>query len=445
MWRHLRELQRRLRGTRLRVMQSNGGAISADVAGREAVRTVLSGPAAGIIGAWNVARALRIRHVITFDMGGTSTDVSLIDGAPRYHTEWTIGGLPIKVPALDIHTVGAGGGSLAHVDAGGALKVGPESAGADPGPACYGKGTIATVTDANVQLGRVVADAFLGGQMQLSPERARRALQRLGRTLRRDADGAAEGIVRVVNASMERAIRTISVERGHDPREYALVAFGGAAGQHACELAAALGIHRVVVPRHPGLLSAWGAAAADVQRDYVRTVRLTNPSAAALRLVFQPLERTARAALRREGVPSARQRIERMIDARYAGQSHEIAVPFSAHFDKAFHDAHRRLYGYVHPDRPIEIVNVRVLAVGRGVRPRQEQFANTVGPAPRAHRVRWAGRWRRAPRYWRPHIAAGRSITGPALIAEFSATTFVPPAWRVTVHSSGHLVLTHAR
>ncbi len=444
MSRHLRALEQGLGATRLRVMQSNGGAISAQQAGREAVRTVLSGPAAGVIGACAVARALRLRRVITFDMGGTSTDVSLIDGAPRFSAEWTIGGLPLKVPAIDIHTVGAGGGSIAYVDAGGALKVGPQSAGADPGPACYGTGRMPTVTDANVVLGRLVPEAFLGGRMQLQPERARSAIGELARQLELTWEATAEGIVRVVNASMERAIRRISVERGHDPREYVLVAFGGAAGQHACELAAALGIRRVVVPRHPGLLSAWGAASADVQRDYVRTVRLANPSAAQLRRLFAPLERTARSALRAEGIAAVGCRLERTVDVRYRGQSFEINLPFDTHFGAAFHAAHRRLYGYADGERPVEVVNLRVRGVGRGPVLRAAAFRPQPAVRPGPHRVRWAGRWWRTDTVDRQRLALDAVVRGPVVIVEFSATTFVPPSWHATVHRTGHVELIHA-
>jgi N-methylhydantoinase A len=444
MSRHLVKLERGLGAARLRVMQSNGGTISAPRASREAVRSVLSGPAAGVIGAWAVARQVGLHRVITFDMGGTSTDVSLIDGAVRYRSEWTIGGLPLKVPAIDIHTVGAGGGSMARVDAAGAMKVGPESAGADPGPACYGKGDRATVTDANVVLGRLAAEAFLGGRMALDARRAHDALRRLGRPMRLDATQTAEGIVRVVNASMERAIRSISVERGHDPREYALIAFGGAAGQHACELSADLGIRQVIVPRDPGLLSAWGAACADVQRDYVQTVRLTNPSATQLRALFAPLERTARAELHQEGVAAERSRLVKTVDARYTGQSHEISVPCTARVIAAFHAAHRRLYGYADLARPVEVVNVRLVAIGRSVRPQGLGFAHGIRGGARPHRVRWNGRWLAANQYSRTDLAPGATVRGPAVIVEFSATTFVPPCWRARVHKSGHLQLAHS-
>ena len=429
----------------LLIMQSNGGVISASRAGREAVRTVLSGPAAGVIGACSVARALGRQKVITFDMGGTSTDVCLIDGSVALRTEWSIGGLPLKVPAIDIHTVGAGGGSLARIDAGGALKVGPESAGANPGPACYGKGQLATVTDANAVLGRLVAEQFLGGRMRLDLARARQAIQRLGRPTRLSWERAAEGIVRVVNASMERAIRKISVERGHDPREYTLIAFGGAAGQHVCELCAALGIRRAVLPRHPGLLSAWGAVAADVQRDHVRTVRLTNPTVAQLRVLFRPLEARVRRDMRSEGVPAARCRVVRSVDVRYAGQSYEIGLPFGALVAERFHAAHRRLYGYADPQRPIEVVNVRVLAIGRSTRPPTGAEAPQPRGQPVQHRLRWGARWLQARAYQRADLTVGSTVRGPAVIAEFSATTFIPPGWLASIHRTGHLTLTDAR
>lgn len=447
---HLGDLQRGLRSgaqgdspPRLRVMQSNGGAISAPLAGREAVRTVLSGPAGGVIGAWSVAQALGIRRVITFDMGGTSTDVSLLDGGPIFRSDWTIGGLPLKVPALDIHTVGAGGGSIAWMDEGGALKVGPQSAGADPGPACYGKGRVPTVTDANVLLGRLIPDAFLGGRLALQPQRAQAAVTALAARLRLPADATAEGIVRVVNASMERAIRTVSVERGHDPREYTLIAFGGAAGLHACELGLALGIRRVLLPVNPGLLSAWGAIFADVQRDYVRTVLMTNPLPGQLRRSFAALEALAVNDLRREGVRAADCRIIRGVDVRYRGQSYEISLPHTARITEAFHRAHQRLYGYADRDRPVEVVNIRVRAVGRHRRRPQPPQTVRRGTGVRAHAVRWQGAWRRCPAHERTGLTTGIVLRGPAVITEFSATTFVPPGWTATMHRGGHLLLAY--
>ncbi|MBP1687040.1 MAG: 5-oxoprolinase [Deltaproteobacteria bacterium] len=444
MGRHLRHLQRGLGRVRPRVMQSNGGAISAPLAAREAVRTVLSGPAAGVVGAWTVGRALGLRRIITFDMGGTSTDVSLLDGSIRYRSESTIDGLPLRVPAIDIHTVGAGGGSIARMDTGGALIVGPESAGADPGPACYGRGQLPTVTDANVVLGRLIPENPLGGRVRLQPTRSVRAIERLARRLRLGTEQAAEGIVQVVNASMERAIRTISVERGYEPRNYALIAFGGAAGQHACELSAALGIRRVIVPRHPGLLSARGAASADIQRDYVQTVRLTDPPAARLRTVFAAVKRTARAELRAEGVRLRDTQFTPSVDVRYQGQSYEISVPFSPAFANSFHTAHERLYGYADRGRAIEVISVRLLARAPGPRPAFDAFRVAAGHPPIRGRLRWNGRWLDCAVYDRTHVPAGAVCAGPAVIAEFSATTVVPPGWRCRVHAAGHLEVTRA-
>jgi N-methylhydantoinase A len=331
------------------------------------------------------------------------------------------------------------------MDVGGALKVGPDSAGADPGPACYAKGQLPTVTDANVLLGRLLPEAFLGGRMRLRPERSARVIERLGKRLHLRCEPAAEGIVRVVNASMERAIRSISVERGHEPRDYTLIAFGGAAGQHACELSALLGIRRVIVPRDPGLLSAWGAASADVQRDYVRTVRLTGPSAERLHTLLAPLERAARAELRAEGVPPEHWKLARSVDVRYQGQSYEIGLPLNARFVDAFHAAHRRLYGYADRNRPIEVVTLRLLAAGRGPRLRQPPFRPKAGVAVTKSRLRWAGRWLQSAVYARAHLPVGTALKGPAIITEFSATTVVPPGWRCRVHPTGHLELSHAR
>ncbi|HEY3187154.1 MAG TPA: hydantoinase/oxoprolinase family protein, partial [Solirubrobacteraceae bacterium] len=295
-----------LLGGDLRIMQSSGGLVGARIARAEPVRTILSGPAGGVVGAAERARRGRLGPVITLDMGGTSADVSLVDGGPAYRTDTTIAGLPVRIPAIDIHTVGAGGGSLARLDAGGALHVGPESAGADPGPACYGRGTAATVTDANLVLGRLVETEFLGGEMRLDRTRAERAIRILARQLGRGVVSAAAGVVRVVNATMERAVRVITVERGHDPAAFTLVAFGGAGPLHAAELAEGLGIRRVYVPRHPGLLSAWGVAAAEMVRDYGETLRVIEPATRVLDAAFRRLGRGARRDLVRDGVAGAR-------------------------------------------------------------------------------------------------------------------------------------------
>ncbi len=354
---YLTELSR-ARRYRIAIMQSNGGFLSAQQAAKHAVRTVLSGPAGGVVGALETARHSGYRRVLGFDMGGTSTDVSLADGAPRESTESMVAGFPIRVPMLDIHTVGAGGGSIARVDAGGLLRVGPESAGADPGPACYGVGSDATVTDAHVVLGRIGAAQLLGGAMSIDVERAGAAVDRVAREMKLDRIAAAAGILRVANANMERAIRVVSVERGYDPRDFALVAFGGSGGLHACEIARELGIETVIVPEYAGALSALGMLMADAVRDYAAGVLGRGD----LEREFDVLERRAR----RES-PGAE--IERSADVRYRGQSYELNVPWPG-AARAFHREHARIYGYATPGREIEVVTIRVRARQRVAKPK---------------------------------------------------------------------------
>ncbi len=356
--RYLSNLDETLGESRLRVFQSNGGSISAGGAGRRAVHTVLSGPAGGVLGAAAVARAAGYERIISFDMGGTSTDVSLYDGRFSYTTESVIGDFPVRVPMLDIHTVGAGGGSIAYRDAAGALRVGPRSAGAQPGPVCYGEGEEITVTDANLLLGRIDAERFLGGRMKLDVERARRYMKTFADSLGISGPESgielAKAIIEVANSNMERAIRVVSVERGHDPRDFALLSFGGAGAQHACELAERLEIATVIVPPHAGVLSALGMLAADCLRDFSQST-LGRDAAS----VFEELEARAAGEFAEEGLPDAV--FERSLDLRYRGQSYEITLPFAERDN--FHEAHRKLYGYDHHDQDVEAVTARVKAV----------------------------------------------------------------------------------
>jgi N-methylhydantoinase A len=437
--RHLAALATAVRG-RVRVMQSNGGLIGTRAACDEPVRTILSGPAAGVIGAAARARAAGLGRIITLDMGGTSADVSLLDGAPAYRTETAVDGVPVRVPVIDIHTVGAGGGSLARLDRGNALRVGPESAGADPGPACFGRGTEPTVTDANLVLGRLVESEFLGGTIRLDRACSERALAPLARRLGRSLEAAALGVVRVANATMERAMRVISVERGHDPRDFALLAFGGAGGLHAADLAAGLGIRRVYVPREPGLLSAWGALAAEVVRDYGRSVRAVEPSPGLLDGGFAELRRAARADLAREDVRAAV--IDRIVDARYAGQSYEISIPYGARWRRTFHREHARLFGHADARRPIEVVTLRLRARGGRMRvPRDRLARRRRRPATTLRRVVFDGGAARTAVHRRDDLVPGDSLRGPAIVCEYSATTLVPPGWAVTVDRVGGLLL----
>ena len=456
---HLGRLERDLRAARLRVMQSNGSAIGARLARDEPVRTILSGPAAGVVGATALVRATGVDRFITFDMGGTSTDVSLFDGRAAIRTLSYPGGYAVRTPVIDIHTVGAGGGSIAAVDAGGSLKVGPESAGADPGPACYGRGAAPTVTDANLVAGRLVAENFLGGAMRLYPERAAKAIAALGRAMRTDAIGAASGVIRVVNANMERAVRVITVERGFDPRDFALMAFGGAGPMHACELALDLGIRHIVLPRNPGLLCAWGALQAPLGREYSLTVRETSPNylhlARRLAARAAPMVSRARRELAAEGASRAQIRVELFADVRYRGQSYEIEVRLTPHFAAEFHAAHRRIFGHAAPEAAVEVVNLRLRATAPGAIAAPERLARSRGrtsPSPmrriqvitgeRATGGRTAGgRTRTVPVYARDAIGAGARIRGPAIVVELSATAYVAPEFALRADGFGNLHL----
>ena len=437
---HLARLGRIVRG-RVRVMQSSGGLVAAATAAAEPVRTILSGPAGGVVGAVERARQSGVTRLLTFDMGGTSTDVSLVDGPLAQRSEASVGGLPARVPTLDIHTVGAGGGSLVRVDAGGALRVGPESAGAEPGPACYGRGTAPTVTDAHLVLGRLVESEFLGGEFHLDAARARAAFVPLARRLGSSVEQAAAGTVRVATVVMERALRVISVERGHDPRDFTLVCFGGAGGLHAVDLAIALGIRRVLVPRDPGLLSAWGVLAADVIRDASRTLRVVDPHPTALARVFSALERSLRPALAREGV--RRPTVERTMDVRYVGQTWEVAVPAGSGWREAFDRRHLQLYGYAEPRAAVEVVTARVRLRGGAARLPQDGNVRRRGAArPILWReAHFATGPRRTAVHRRDDLPRGSRIAGPAIVCEYSATTVVPPGWRAVVDARGALVL----
>ena len=459
--RYLASLERGLQGRRLRIMQSNGGVISAQAARRLAARTALSGPAGGVVGAFELARRAGFEQVITFDMGGTSTDVALCPGRIRQTTEGTIAGLPLRLPIIDIHTVGAGGGSLARLDAGGALRVGPQSAGSDPGPVCYGRAAACavTVTDANLILGRLDADHFLGGRMRLHRERALARMRDLARRLDRSPEAAAWGVVRVANSNMERAIRAISVERGYDPRRFTLVAFGGAGPLHACELAAALRIPRVLIPPHPGILSALGMVLADVVKDYSQTVMLPARSTTAeqVRRLFAPLYERARADLRAEGLDEDEIELRPGLDMRYVGQSFELEVGIGRLADwqveagvRRFHEAHRRRFSYADEGEAVEIVNIRLKAIGRTAKPAFSEEP-PGGLDPRAAHIGYKPVHFAADRpaesrpliaalYERARLRAGNMVVGPAVIFQMDTTTVIPPGWAAAVDGWGNLI-----
>jgi 5-oxoprolinase (ATP-hydrolysing) len=454
--RYLGELERGLAGvnntgTLLRVMQSNGGHISLGEAQRNGVRCILSGPAGGVVGAIHVGRLAFSApetdpsgqtkgqvQLITFDMGGTSTDVSLVDGQAQVTTDSIISGCPIRIPMLDIHTIGAGGGSLAMVDLGGALRVGPQSAGADPGPACYGRGDLPTVTDANLILGRLAPDLFLGGQMPLYPHRARVALEKLGSPLDLDAVAVALGVIEVVNAHMERALRVISIERGFDPREFCLLSFGGAGGLHAADLARRLDIPQVLVPPAASTLSAFGMLAADVVKDFSQTVMLpgdTPMDQIAARL--EPMAQRGLQELQEEGVDRAAIRIEKFVDMRYAGQSYELTVPWlgdGENIYEDFHQLHRHIYGYAQLNSPLEIVNLRSRTTGiiqapllpKALPGGSDPSAALIGLRP----VVMADKNNQpieAPFYRYEELHPGNIIPGPAIVVRADTTILIGP------------------
>jgi N-methylhydantoinase A len=442
-------------------MQSNGGISTAERAGRQPVRTILSGPAGGVVASAWLAQQIGLERAISFDMGGTSTDVCLLDGPPRTTHETLLAGLPVAVPVLDVHSVGAGGGSLARIDGGGALRVGPESAGASPGPACYGRGgTGLTVTDANLILGRLDAENFLGGTFRLDAQAAKHALGKfLDGPARRSgfacAPEIAAGIVAVANAAMEKALRVISVERGYDPRDFSLVCFGGAGGLHAADLARALGLPAVIVPQNPGAFSALGILLSDLVRDVSLSVLLPVPvsgesqSRALLHQInrhFAGLHRQALSELRHEGFDVRRAQASHRLDIRYQGQSYELSVPFTPGFQVGFHREHTKAYGYAYPDRLLEIVNLRLRLVIRI--PKTRWRARKLGPAHQAQEARiktkpvWFGTEpQRTAIYQRDLLAAGAALRGPAVIVEYSATTVVPPDFSCKVDEYSNLVL----
>jgi N-methylhydantoinase A len=445
--RYIQNIQQGLAGDPLRIMQSNGGAISADTARAESVRTILSGPAGGVSGAVDIAQAAGFERIITFDMGGTSTDVCLVDQEPPLTLESAIEGYPVKAPMIDIHTVGAGGGSIADLDPGGALKVGPESAGAEPGPVCYGHGGRLTVTDAHLALGRLSAEHFLGGDMLLDRDRLEAMLGDLAKRAGMAPLELAEGVLAVADANMERAIRVISVERGFDPREFTMVAFGGAGGLHACSLARLLSIPRVLVPRNPGILSAMGMVLADVIKDFSRTVMLDAEALdhAELRALFGDLELKAYNEMAEEGFAPESLGLELFLDMRYAGQSFEIITPFAPDVREAFEALHEQAYGY-RQQAGVEIVNLRLRARGAPVRPELApagELTDVVDPAAELGRAPavFAGQAVDAQLLDRSRLRPGNRLAGPAIVTEYTSTIVIPPDVAGEVDAYANLVL----
>ncbi|MBH23840.1 MAG: 5-oxoprolinase [Myxococcales bacterium] len=440
----------------LRIMGSGGGTMAVDVTRHHPVHTVLSGPAGGVVGALALARQMGFERIITFDMGGTSTDVALCDGALTLTTEGRVGPLPVRVPMIDIHTVGAGGGSIARVDEGGALRVGPESAGAWPGPACYGRSSEnarATVTDAHVVLGHLRPERFLGGRMTLAQEAAHRVVGQVAEEAGLDLLTTARGVLQVAEVTMVRAVKVISVERGHDLRDFALFTFGGAGGLHACRLAALLGMDTVLVPRHPGLLSAVGMLFAPCVHNLSRSLMLTIPAEPdgypavdthpQLAQAAQALEAQGRALLDEEQIPAERQHVDVTVAMRYAGQSYELEIPLGPDMAQRFEELHRRLYGTHNPGQALELVVVRARAVGEQLpptlpplEPDEERDLDEAMTTIAVGDARWGVIERDA-------LGPDERQEGPLIITEFSSTTLVPEGWAVTLDPHGNMILRH--
>src|SRR5881275_2632434 len=444
------------------VMEASGGLMTVMTARDKPVHTVLSGPAGGVVASAHVAGLSGFADIITLDMGGTSTDISLVlDGRPQVTREASLEATPIRIPVIDISAIGAGGGSIAWIEDGGALRVGPRSAEAVPGPACYGRGgTEPTVTDANLVLGRFGADTRLGGELTLDPDAAAHAIEaRIAGPLGLDLTAAAAGILRVANANMSRGVRVVSVERGHDPRGLTLVAFGGAGPMHGSPLARELGIPRLLVPPTPGILCALGMLVADLRHDLVQTHLAAHRdlSAEAARAILDPMLEEARRLLDADRVPEDRRRIEMRVDLRYIGQSYELPIPLAAFADAdwaalvpAFHAEHNRRFGHSDPAAPVEVVSFAVTATGvidtpELPRPNAGSKEPPVEARTGARRVYFeagaGGDWAECPVWRREALLAGNEIAGPAIVEEVSATTVLYPGDRARVDAIGSLVV----
>jgi N-methylhydantoinase A len=434
---------------RLWIMQSSGGTLRAEEAAANAVKTALSGPAGGLVAAARIARDAGFDRILTFDMGGTSTDVALVNGEPETIRTGQVAGLPLLTPMLAIHTVGAGGGSIARLDAGGGLRVGPQSAGADPGPVAYGRGDQLTVTDANVLLGRLPASTLLAGSVPLDIDRVRDRFAQFAAQMKVGPERAAEGILAVVNAQMARALRHVSTERGRDPHDYTLVSFGGAGGLHACALAEALRTESVQIPRYPGAFSALGLVLADVRREYARShfAPAEAGSAKSIGETLRQMERASLAELAADGLSARSIALARFVEARYVGQSFALRVPYRnlRRAVRDFHAAHQSRYGHSDRSEPVEIVTIGLAATGRSsaASPLEPTLPALPGRSVCGVPVYIDNGRADAPLYLRSTLALDQRIDGPAIITQEDATTWLAPGWSARTDLHANLLLTH--
>jgi len=430
----------------LKIIQSNGGTINDELAGNEPVRMVLSGPAGGVVGASFLASKTGYDNIITFDMGGTSTDVSLCEGKISITTESEVGGYPIRIPLIDIHTVGAGGGSIAYIDRGGMLRVGPRSAGANPGPICYGRGgEEATVTDAQFILGRIDGDYFWNGKLSLHKEKTEQIFEKMALKLNITPIELARGIVNVANSSMEKALKVISLQKGYDPRDFTLVCFGGAGPLHACDLAKNLSIDRIMVPENAGNLSAFGMVVADIMRDYSKTMVLkySQENLSKLEDGFLELESKAGETF------DTMEHVEyiRFVDARYPGQSFDLQVEYDEKFKENFHKRHFQRYHHSYPEKDIEIVTIRIKAIVKTDKPDfvKKEIQHTISPMPvKNKKVYWNEKYCDTDVYLRGNLTPGTKIYGPVIIYETGSTIAIPPNFWGFVDDPGNIIIEHS-
>ena len=445
--RYLTFIINNIKDSKFSIMQSNGGVISADTAIRESVRTILSGPAGGAVGAFEIAKMSGFEKIITFDMGGTSTDVSLINGGLSMSVESEIDGFPVRVPMIDINTVGAGGGSIAFRDSGGALRVGPRSAGASPGPICYGKGEEITVTDANLFLGRLSPENFLGGGLILQDGRVKKYFRDLSVVFGLSEVELAEGILDIANSNMEKAIRKISIERGFNPSEFTLFSFGGAGGLHAAFLAKLLNIPKILIPKNPGILSAIGMILSDIVKDYSKTVMLKdNLTYEKIRPFYDELIKKGFKEMLKEGIPEGEISHNLMADMRYQGQSFELIVNFDENFLENFHNQHEKYYGYASRDKNVELVNVRVRFTGKTEKPKFKPSKIKAleidsKSVLKEDLVIFDGRPIKTVFYERDRLRYGNRFSGPAIVVEYSSTTVIPPGFTVEIDKFENMLI----
>ncbi len=438
---YVKKLKQKLLGVNIYIQQSNGGWLSAKEASEFSCHTILSGPAGGVSGAYLWAKAMGEKKIITFDMGGTSTDVCLIDGRIPFTKEYVIDGYPLSIPVIDIHTVGAGGGSIAYIDIGGALKVGPQSAGADPGPACYGKGNQPTVTDANLVLGRILPFAFLGGRFELKKELSEKVIGELASKLGLSLEETALGIIQIANINMSRALRRVSLERGYDPQEFALFCFGGAGGLHACSLAKELGIKKIILPKIAGSFSAFGLLFSPPIKDFSKTIWIDARDKEKLFKYIKELKTQAENYAKKRKELFEEVNIEIFLDMRYKGQGFELTIPFAEEYVSIFENEHKRQFGYTCNEFPVEVITLRLRIKGNSPRIswKIEKGQNKVFL--QKTKVFTEKGWIEVPVIDWNSLKIGEEIKGPALIIEDFTTVWVEPEFIIKVRENYTLVL----